>query len=204
MGFYVTRIGPDGQPVSNSERMEQLARDVRREMDWDAPIDDVVNDAIRSLRIARDRIGLARDEACTAPDFDTQEESLAWQRYKATELANEMARLCPDLLTFRDIPEVCSIVLRAYERAGIDPEPAPAKATPKPKYPRREVSASTRLAVYKRDGYACKHCGTHEDLSIDHIFPVSKGGTNDLENLQTLCRPCNSRKGARVEEGESE
>ena len=29
-------------------------------------------------------------------------------------------------------------------------------------------------------------------------MPVSKGGTNDKENLQLLCRPCNRSKGAKV------
>lgn len=35
-------------------------------------------------------------------------------------------------------------------------------------------------------------------LSIDHIHPERHGGTLDEDNLQTLCRPCNSRKGSRV------
>lgn len=48
------------------------------------------------------------------------------------------------------------------------------------------------------DAGICAHCGTSESLSVDHVIPISRGGTNDLENLQCLCRPCNSRKGARV------
>lgn len=39
---------------------------------------------------------------------------------------------------------------------------------------------------------------TTEHLSLDHIHPYSLGGEDTLGNLQTLCRPCNSRKGARV------
>lgn len=42
----------------------------------------------------------------------------------------------------------------------------------------------------------CALCGATEFLSIDHIKPVLLGGTNDRENLQCLCRSCNSRKGA--------
>lgn len=52
-----------------------------------------------------------------------------------------------------------------------------------------------RLRVFERDGYACLHCGTQENLSCDHIVPESKGGPTTFENLQTLCRSCNSRKG---------
>lgn len=51
----------------------------------------------------------------------------------------------------------------------------------------------------KRDDFRCKHCGTRDNLSVDHIHPESLGGTLDLDNLQTLCMPCNARKGVRVE-----
>jgi len=40
----------------------------------------------------------------------------------------------------------------------------------------------------------CAHCGTTEQLTIDHIVPVIEGGTDDEENLQALCRSCNARK----------
>jgi 5-methylcytosine-specific restriction enzyme A len=35
-----------------------------------------------------------------------------------------------------------------------------------------------------------------EDLTVDHIIPKARGGTDDRENLQVLCRPCNSTKAA--------
>lgn len=63
---------------------------------------------------------------------------------------------------------------------------------------RKKIPDALRLKVYERDGYACLHCGTTERLSLDHIHPFSLGGPDTFENLQTLCRPCNSRKGARV------
>lgn len=54
-------------------------------------------------------------------------------------------------------------------------------------------------ALIERDGYACKMCGrTDCELQIDHIFPVSRGGTNGMANLQLLCRKCNATKGAKV------
>lgn len=63
---------------------------------------------------------------------------------------------------------------------------------PKPR--RRQVSGNVRAMVYARDGLRCVECGVTERLTIDHIHPVSKGGTNDPINLQTLCHRCNSRK----------
>lgn len=55
-----------------------------------------------------------------------------------------------------------------------------------------------REAIYERDGRACLNCGSADDLTLDHIWPRSLGGTDEVSNLQTLCRPCNSRKGATV------
>lgn len=42
----------------------------------------------------------------------------------------------------------------------------------------------------------CEKCGATENLSIDHIIPIDKGGHNGLDNLRLLCKGCNSRKGA--------
>jgi hypothetical protein len=51
------------------------------------------------------------------------------------------------------------------------------------------------LALIQRDGYRCVICDTIEDLTIDHIIPLSKGGTDELSNLRILCRTHNSSKG---------
>lgn len=56
------------------------------------------------------------------------------------------------------------------------------------------IPQETRFAVYRRDSYRCLHCNAETRLSIDHIVPVSRGGTHDIDNMQTLCRSCNSRK----------
>lgn len=71
------------------------------------------------------------------------------------------------------------------------------KRGPSPKT-RQPIPASVRQEVYDRDGLACLHCGATEPLSLDHIYPWSLGGSDEPDNLQTLCRPCNSRKGAKL------
>lgn len=63
---------------------------------------------------------------------------------------------------------------------------------------RRSIPPRLRAQVYDRDGRACVACGAASDLSLDHIYPHSLGGEDTLENLRTLCRSCNSTKGARV------
>lgn len=60
---------------------------------------------------------------------------------------------------------------------------------------RRDVTPHLRKTVFERDAYRCRECGDHHDLVIDHIFPISRGGTNAVENLQTLCGKCNTVKG---------
>ena len=62
---------------------------------------------------------------------------------------------------------------------------------------RKPIGPALRLAVYKADGYQCVVCKSNEDLEVDHIIPVIHGGTNARENLQTLCKPCNTSKGAK-------
>lgn len=47
--------------------------------------------------------------------------------------------------------------------------------------------------------YACVECGTRYDITIDHKVPLSLGGSDEISNLQFLCRSCNSRKGSKVE-----
>lgn len=67
---------------------------------------------------------------------------------------------------------------------------------------RAEVAADYHrlfVTIGRRDGFSCASCGnTANDLQIDHVMPVSKGGSNDLDNLQLLCRTCNIVKGAKI------
>ena len=62
---------------------------------------------------------------------------------------------------------------------------------------RQHIPWVLREEIYERDGWKCLACGQASDLSLDHIIPWSLGGPDTFENLQTLCRPCNSKKGAK-------
>lgn len=63
------------------------------------------------------------------------------------------------------------------------------------------IRQEKRLAIYLRDGMACMWCGSGVDngaqLTLDHIKPHSKGGSNDATNLITCCKRCNDSRGAR-------
>ncbi len=71
------------------------------------------------------------------------------------------------------------------------------RAGRRPRYVKAIIPEALRWEVFERDGYRCKSCGTGRRLTVDHIHPEVEGGTLELINLQTLCRPCNSRKGDR-------
>lgn len=83
---------------------------------------------------------------------------------------------------------------------------------------RPKICVALRLAVYQRDGFACVGCGWEPSppppdytgrlallswegpgglcfLELDHVIPWLYGGPTILANLQTLCTPCNRRKG---------
>lgn len=70
--------------------------------------------------------------------------------------------------------------------------------TPKKKpTPKQAIPAHIRWKIWEKDNFTCKRCGKRQYLEVDHIHPESKGGTLDEENLQTLCKKCNSSKGNR-------
>jgi len=65
---------------------------------------------------------------------------------------------------------------------------------------RAGLSVKVRFAVFRSDEYRCRICGASAEddarLEVDHKVPVSKGGTDEMENLWTLCFDCNRGKSA--------
>lgn len=50
-----------------------------------------------------------------------------------------------------------------------------------------------RPLILKRDNFKCVKCCGNEGLSVHHIVQRSKGGTNDIDNLITLCSICHTK-----------
>lgn len=90
--------------------------------------------------------------------------------------------VCTDPITgsgYRDTESACSQNNRA-RRLGID----------------GEFTAQEWRALRNLHDNRCVLCGKIRPLGPDHIHPLSKGGTNWIGNIQPVCQPCNSSKGA--------
>ena len=79
---------------------------------------------------------------------------------------------------------------------------------PKKRRPSRELWNVIRQQVWERDGGRCRgpYCRGApplplEIVHIDHITPVSKGGSNHLDNLRTLCRRCHVLRAGHEHQG---
>jgi 5-methylcytosine-specific restriction endonuclease McrA len=58
--------------------------------------------------------------------------------------------------------------------------------------------AFTRFNVFLRDKFNCQYCGSHEELTFDHVIPRSKGGLTSWENVVAACSACNLTKGDKL------
>ena len=67
---------------------------------------------------------------------------------------------------------------------------------------RRRHPRFTKFNLYLRDEASCQYCSTplqRNQITLDHVQPVSKGGKTSWENIVLACGPCNSRKGNRTD-----
>jgi 5-methylcytosine-specific restriction endonuclease McrA len=60
---------------------------------------------------------------------------------------------------------------------------------------RKQIPDHVLAFILQRDSNKCVLCGDDSNLQFDHIFPVSKGGNNEPENLRILCQQCNQSRG---------
>lgn len=62
---------------------------------------------------------------------------------------------------------------------------------------RKAYSKEERKIIYDKSGGRCELCGQRllfEDMTLDHIMPLSMGGEDSMENLQAACYACNQFK----------
>jgi 5-methylcytosine-specific restriction endonuclease McrA len=67
----------------------------------------------------------------------------------------------------------------------------------------RQVPGLSNPKLFNRDRHVCAYCGGNfhfDDLTREHITPVSRGGADSWMNCITACRSCNGRKGNRLPE----
>ena len=108
------------------------------------------------------------------------------------------------------IPTVSGLIYAARKAGIITPEEADAAYKERQATTRREnyrarrgpkadghISLEARQEVTERDGERCQYCGAR-GTAVDHIQPVSRGGTGDTWNLTLACTRCNSSKGGKL------
>jgi 5-methylcytosine-specific restriction endonuclease McrA len=54
------------------------------------------------------------------------------------------------------------------------------------------------VRIHEKCGYKCYYCGVTENLTIEHVIPLSRGGKDDYTNLVSACESCNKSKGGRT------
>ena len=62
---------------------------------------------------------------------------------------------------------------------------------------RRKLTKKERKEIYDKMQGRCAYCGIMlniEDMQVDHVIPLHRGGTNDMSNLVPACRGCNHYK----------
>ena len=63
----------------------------------------------------------------------------------------------------------------------------------------RNITPERKKEVKKRDKYICQETFKEEELQVDHIFPHSLGGSNQVYNLMAICKECNQDKNNRLD-----
>lgn len=62
---------------------------------------------------------------------------------------------------------------------------------------RKRLSKEDRQKIYDSTGGRCAYCGeniTINEMQVDHVFPIYRGGADDIENMLPTCRACNFYK----------
>lgn len=121
------------------------------------------------------------------------------QPVETTTAAAESVQQAPETPTAaQQQAAVQSVQPAVTHPAAVQPtQPVHPMIQPITKTPRRCFTSKERSEIYIRDKGRCGICGEFiplNEFTIDHIIPISKGGTYDYDNLQCCCFKCNQLK----------
>ncbi len=80
--------------------------------------------------------------------------------------------------------------------------PVPSVCVAKEYFNSKQRVKFSRSNLYLRDMYQCQYCAETfepEDLTLDHVIPRMEGGATSWENAVTACKPCNFKKGSKLQ-----
>lgn len=106
------------------------------------------------------------------------------------------------ILDHEEIKTVLSDIKRFYAKitpeiiaeANSPDEPHVHQKTKNKEKYRGHIKSKRRKAIFSRDRWKCRYCGSETELTLDHVIPICRGGLSSNDNLVTCCRPCNRRK----------
>lgn len=141
----------------------------------------------------RQAIEQLQESALPSPEADTKSMS---QREFVIYLAERRAQGSPECSE----EDFDTVVRSAYEDGELSEEEYYNNLQPGAVSSRirKPIPEGVRHSVWRRDQGRCVQCDSQEKLELDHIIPLSRGGSNTERNLQLLCETCNRRKGALI------
>lgn len=147
-----------------------------------------------NLRMASFVIG----ETITLTDFYNINNKKELFRFIKDEQDHEKRIFVIDYITFQygNLSYNCKPhlpVIKLLQKYGIDFETID-EDNLTIKQQRKRLTSAAKEKIFIRDKYECQYCGSKEDLEVDHIIPLSKGGNNEDDNLITACHSCNKLK----------
>ncbi|KAK9803012.1 hypothetical protein WJX73_010577 [Symbiochloris irregularis] len=114
--------------------------------------------------------------------------------YRPINVINWQRAVCLDFLDKVDVLEYYNVAVSSASSDYLIPAVMRVRL-----YVRREIRkghlAISRRNIMTRDMWTCQYCGGKNDLTLDHVVPMSAGGKWSWENLVTACETCNGLKG---------
>lgn len=130
---------------------------------------------------------LASDNTTFSPEMATLEMEMC-----QAELVVPVCSFTVDNFDFKTVKLLLQEAIETKEKEQVN-------CIPQRRY-RESIKPKLRYEILKRDHFRCTLCGASANdgvkLHVDHIFPVSRGGSTTRANLRTLCAQCNLGKGA--------